>query len=504
MDNDYEYINGTNKGILISKPITIDGAGHTLNGNKLSRMFNVTADNVTIRNLNFVNGNAFGQYFAKNIGGGAIYWSGANGVVENCSFTDNTGFGIENDPFDKEECVLLENGMVLYSMSARPMGAKTNEGGAIVWNGTNGTVSNCIFKENAVGYSNAGGAICWRGDSGRVIGSEFYENDAWCGSAIAWIGDNGTVLSSIVANSTFFDGGIYWFGKNGLVRDSILLGNGWKSALGPSEADVIADYNFWGDSLNNPNQEYKINSVTKWLVMSFTHNGELVKKGQKIVIDWNITNLIDKNGVILKYEGINKSGNLEYTAAKDGYLDIRCVNGNVNVNVDSKDRIAGNDLKCYYKSNAVFKVSISDFKGKVVGKYVKFTIKGKIYNVKTDKNGVASLKINLKPGTYTVSVAYGAAHVKNKITVKTTLITKNISKNAGKSAKFKVKVLNSKGKAFAKKTVKVKFKGKTYKLKTNKNGIAAFNVPKNLKVGKYTIKTMYNGLTNTNRITVKR
>lgn len=52
--------------------------------------------------------------------------------------------------------------------------------------------------------------------------------------------------------------------------------------------------------------------------------------------------------------------------------------------------------------------------------------------------------------------------------------------------------------------VKVKFKGKTYKLKTNSKGIATFKIPKNLKKGKYTIKTTYNGLTNSNKIIVKK
>ena len=140
----------------------------------------------------------------------------------------------------------------------------------------------------------------------------------------------------------------------------------------------------------------------------------------------------------------------------------------------------------------------------IVGKYVKFTVKGKTYKVKTNKNGVATLKIALKPGKYTVNVAYGSAKVNSKITVKTTLITKNLSKKVKKSAKFKVKVLTSKGKAYANKVVKVKFKGKTYKIKTNGKGIATFKVPKNLKVGKYTIKTTCNGLTNTNKIIVKK
>ena len=501
---DYEYINGSNKGVLINKSITIDGNGHTLNGNHLSRMFNITAGNVTVKNINFVNGNAFGRY-GGIAGGGAIYWSGSNGIAENCSFTNNTGRGIEDDPFDKEETIVDENGMIIHVVRVRPMGAKINEGGAIVWNGTDGTVSNCIFVRNTVGYPNTGGAICWRGNDGKIISSEFYENDAWCGSAIAWIGDNGTILSSTVANSTFFDGGIYWFGNNGTVKNSILLGNGFRAALGPFDANVKADYNFWGDTLDNPNHESKIDSVTKWLVMKFTHNGELVKKGQKIVIKYDITNLVDKDGNVSVYDVfIDKSGQLVYTAHKTGYLNITLVNGNVHVTVDSKDKITSKDLKSYYKSKTAYKVKVSDFTGKVVGKYVKFTVKGKDYKVKTDNKGVATLKVNLKPGKYLITSSFGSAKVKNRITIKNTLITKNVKVKVKMSAKFKVKVLNSKGKAFAKKSVKIKFKGKTYKIKTNKNGIATFKIPKNLKSGKYIIKTSQNSLSNKNYVIVNK
>ena len=113
-------------------------------------------------------------------------------------------------------------------------------------------------------------------------------------------------------------------------------------------------------------------------------------------------------------------------------------------------------------------------------------------------------KDRMKPGKYTVITKFEDVKVKNKITVKTTLITKNKSKKVKKSAKFKIKVLNSKGKAYKNQLVKVKFKGKTYKLKTNKKGIAIFKIPKKLKVGKYKIKTTYKGLTNSNRIIVRK
>ena len=139
-----------------------------------------------------------------------------------------------------------------------------------------------------------------------------------------------------------------------------------------------------------------------------------------------------------------------------------------------------------------------------IGKYVKFTIDKRTYKIKTNKKGYATLKINKKPGKYTIVSRYDDFKVKNRITVKTTLKTKNLSKKVKKSANFKVKVLNSKGKAYNKKLVKIKFKGKLYKLKTNNKGIAIFEVPKNLKVGKYTIKTICNGLTNCNKIIVKK
>ena len=83
------------------------------------------------------------------------------------------------------------------------------------------------------------------------------------------------------------------------------------------------------------------------------------------------------------------------------------------------------------------------------------------------------------------------------------MISKNVAKKVNKPAKFNVKVLNSKGKAFANQWVKVKFKGTLYKIKTNKKGIATFWIPKNLKVGKYVIKLGYKGLVNTNKIVVK-
>ena len=469
LDCDYEYQNGSIKGVVISKAMTIDGAGHTLDGKKLSRMFNVTADNVILKNIRFVSGNALGSY-EKIYGGGAIYWSGNNGIVENCSFEHNTGSGIENDPYDKEEETVTEDGTVIHTIRIRPMGCKINEGGAVVWVGDNGTISKCNFTANGVGYPDSGGAICWRGNNGNVFDSNFFKNYAWCGAAVCWVGDNGTISSSKFLNDGISDQGIFWFGQNGLIKNSILLESADRGVIHESGATLDANNNFWGDTADNLNRSIKPGHVKNWFVANITGNQDFTK---------DFDNLEIKNGSF-------------YLFSKS------------DLPVD-KSKIKSNDLTKYYKNSKKFKVRVYGKDGKLaIGKYVKFTISGHTCKIKTDKNGYASLKVNKKPGTYTVQISYGKLMVKNRIVVKSTLKTKNVSKKVKKSGKFTVKVLNSKGKAYSKQTVKIKFKGKTYNLKTNKKGIATFKLSKNLKVGKYTIKTTCNGLTNSNKITVKK
>jgi len=504
LTKDYEFLNETNsKGIKITKTITIDGNGHTINGNKISRIFNITADNVYIKNINFINGNAWARYFSMNVGGGAIYWIGANGKVENCNFTNNSCYGLEEDPFENEEEYVDENGTIIHIIHIRPMGAKTDEGGAIVWKGVNGTVSKCQFTYNALGYPNHGGAICWRGNNGLIIDSVFLNNSAWCGSAIAWVGDNGTILSSLIASGSIFDGGIYWFGKNGLIKDSMLLAGDKRNAVRGEE--VTADYNFWGDSIDNPNLYGKPENVRYWIVIDHDHKDEIFQIGQNITINYNYTTLIDKKGAVSQYNAfINKSGQINTTFNKTGYLKIVCINGVVTVKIDSRPVIDSKDITVYYDGATSFTVVVSDMFGKVANKEIKFTIDFESYYVKTDDNGVAVLKLDLKPEKYNIYTYYDDIEVKNKIIIKTPLITKNLSKKVKKTGKFKIKVLNSKGQSYSKQLVKVNFKGKTYKLKTNKKGIAIFKISKKLKKGKYTIKTMYHGLTQSNKIIVKK
>lgn len=168
--------------------------------------------------------------------------------------------------------------------------------------------------------------------------------------------------------------------------------------------------------------------------------------------------------------------------------------------------VENKDLTMYFDNGASYKVRIIGSDGKSVGEgvLVKFAINGKVYDVKTDKEGYASLKITFKPGKYTIVASCANYEVSNKITVKPILTAKNVSKKKGKVIKFKAKLVNGKGMPLKGKRIKFKIKGKTYKAKTNKKGIATIKIKLKLKVGKYTIKTTYGKSTIKNIIRIKK
>ncbi|WP_407421576.1 C1 family peptidase [Methanobrevibacter sp.] len=86
---DYVYDNSTDyeliKGINITKnDFTINGNGHTIDASNQARIFTINGNNVTLKNLNIINGNA------KN--GGALYiLSDATLTTKNIVFKDDNG-----------------------------------------------------------------------------------------------------------------------------------------------------------------------------------------------------------------------------------------------------------------------------------------------------------------------------------------------------------------------------------------------------------------------------
>ncbi|WP_220607408.1 hypothetical protein [Methanobrevibacter oralis] len=170
LNKDYTYVFGDNA-IIINKPLTIDGKNHVLNGRLATRIFWISGDQVTLKNIRFINANN-----TQTDWGGAIDWFGDNANLENCYFKNN---------------------------HARKLG------GAIYLHGTQGNIKNCTFNNN---HAEKGGAVYWNGNNGKLNSCSFVNNHAdGYGGAVYWCGNNGN-CSFVNNHAKIFKGNvIYWF-----------------------------------------------------------------------------------------------------------------------------------------------------------------------------------------------------------------------------------------------------------------------------------------------------
>ena len=155
LENDYKAKGYNYKnGIIVSKSLTIDGQGHTIDGDLYMRLFRVTNNsNVVFKNLNLIRGwTATGGY------GGAIWENNAEVTAINCTFKNNqASYGGAVSGVKAINCTFYSNRARAYGCAIYIGGSETidrcifvgNTGdkvGAIYWtNIQNSIISNCIF-----------------------------------------------------------------------------------------------------------------------------------------------------------------------------------------------------------------------------------------------------------------------------------------------------------------------------------------------------------------------
>ena len=234
LDKDYAYDSSDNLNYVgISKQITINGNGHTIDAKNLVRHFYITGNNVVLNNITFINGFGSTSYggsiwctgsnvtvadstFSLNNAahGGAVYWAGSNGKMVNCLFEDNsvTGYGGaffwsgSNGTID--DCLFENN-------------SASSSAGAIYWSGANGNILDSNFKDNyALNY---GAAIYLNSLNSRIVNCDFNDNKGWFGSSIAIYSPNTTISSSSFRNikDGFYAGSVYYFkqASNSVIED---------------------------------------------------------------------------------------------------------------------------------------------------------------------------------------------------------------------------------------------------------------------------------------------
>ena len=191
---------------------------------------------------------------------------------------------------------------------------------------------------------------------------------------------------------------------------------------------------------------------------------------------------------------VSYGGNSNYTAA-----DTLSTTVNVLATIKSKD------ITKYYKGSTKYTATFYTSQGAALANTnVKISVNGKTYTQKTSAKGVASLAVNLKPGTYKVTVTDPKTGytLTNTFKILSTISASDVSKVYTDGKKFSAKFLKSNGKVLANKNIKFKINGKTYTAKTNSKGVATLTMY-NLKPGTYKMVS-YNvdGLTKTNTVKV--
>ena len=208
--------------------ITINGNGKTIDGRNLSRIFTISADDITLKNITFKNGGSHRNYAnPPNGSGGALRINHVDGLrIEGCSFHDNSS--------DENGGAIDNKGQLTMRGCALVGNIATKSGGAISNEGTL-AMSDCTLKENT---GDNGGAISNTQGELEIEESTLTKNEAerFGGAVHNSRGVLRIEKSEITENKAFWfgSGAIYdYLEKSSTVNDCMIRDN---------EPDCLGDW----------------------------------------------------------------------------------------------------------------------------------------------------------------------------------------------------------------------------------------------------------------------
>ena len=246
----------------ITDTITINGNGYSIDALAYARIFNITGENVIINDVRLINGNTSGIYNdnimhtgkTKAYGdgiqkGGAIFWAGKNGVINNSVVSNNFaeyGGGIYFNS-TATDCNVTNN---IFSTNNA-----TKNGGAIECNASNMRLYNTTFQLNR---AENGAALCREASATNGSGrnNTFISNHATiAGAALAWMRAENIYIDTykFKDNTADFSGGAIYVGigsTNCTVFNSTFVGNNVTS-LSEGHGGAIEWYADTGRILNS-------------------------------------------------------------------------------------------------------------------------------------------------------------------------------------------------------------------------------------------------------------
>ena len=248
LSKNYQYVNESIDGVLISKSITINGNGYVLDAKGQARIFNITSDNVILKNITFVNGgrvnNGAAVYCDHNnltivdsnfinnsalISGGAVYIKGDsyNNKIINCSFEKNTA-KTSGGAFEGFLAELIFDNVTFTHNNG-------SQGAGVTLQHSLCNFRNCIFDNNEAEKS-AGALYVYYSitsidtceiTNNRVIGKYPF------GGAIAYFGFENNITNTLIRNNSItgdfgYGSSIYNYGKLN-IKYSYIIDNNQKT-----------------------------------------------------------------------------------------------------------------------------------------------------------------------------------------------------------------------------------------------------------------------------------
>lgn len=392
--SDFE-LNIFSQGIQIDVDgIVIDGNNNSITSNKRSRIFNITAKNVIIKNFNLKNG------FDPEFGAAIFIQEGASCIIENCSFKNHESYAggailnngdlvIKNSKFDSniseysggaitnmgkldvDDSQFSSNqsmgggaihnhyGAVLKISNSELIFNKANQGGAII-SFSKFDVKQTRFNGNSAKYG--GGAINSSEKSSLFVSDcKFTDNEAIDGGAILNMGETNIYNAQFEGNHSLISGGCIHNLDIINIEDCEFVYNN-------SDTDAGAIYGN-GGSLNLKNSKFIDNSAYK-------QGGALVLQGGSTYI-FNIqcmSNHAPVGGALLnfgktkvtnsKFE--NNEANIGSTIDNEGSASLEISKTEfIKNSLESKGNVIFNDaeikfLNCNFSQNKTGSTIISN------------------------------------------------------------------------------------------------------------------------------------------------
>ena len=339
---DGNYVN--DKTLSISKSLTLEGNANTVIDGNASRIMDVTADaTVVLTNLSFTNGNnalvgaisnegkltiSNSNFYSNKVTGnsGTIITNKNKLNINNSKFYQNSASkGVVNN---QKDAVLVIDNSEFYNNN---MTSFSNSYGIVYTTSSNATISNTVFKNNAVKYGGAiyatkssdatigivniinstfegnsanngqGGALFVSGGECIIKESMFINNKAnpgkfnggQGGAIYTSLNGNVSVTDSVFKNNQAKLGAALYLngGSNSTISYSVLLNNTAEGDYAISNVEsasgvATVNYNWWGT--NSPkNLVPSTVTLNNWVIMSADPNTMIAEIGDVKTISVN-------------------------------------------------------------------------------------------------------------------------------------------------------------------------------------------------------------------------